>query len=78
VPPVKVLLKAINDGVKLATRLSESADSAPAAQALQITESSKNLHKSLERSYRAISEAYRRDVESCGEPFTKALVENSR
>jgi hypothetical protein len=78
VPPVKVLLKAINDGVKLATRISESADSAPAAQALQITWSSKNLHKALERSYQAISEAYSRNVESCGELFTKALVEDSR
>jgi hypothetical protein len=77
-PPIKVLLKAINDGVKLATRISESADSAPAAQALQITESSKNLHKSLERSFQAISEAYKRNVGSCGEPFTKALVEDSR
>jgi hypothetical protein len=77
-PPVKALLKAIHDGIKLATRIFESAESAPAAQALQIAGSSKSLYRSLEQSYQAISEAYKRNVGSCGEPFAKALVEDSR
>jgi len=78
VAPVKGLTKALDTGIKLARRVSKSASSASAAQALQITESAQRLRKSLEGCSQTISGAYRETVGSCGEPFTKALVEDGK
>ena len=72
--PVKGIIKALDTGVKLAKRVSKSASSAPAAQALQISESAHDLQKALEESSKAISDAYKHNVGQCGEPFTKAIV----
>jgi len=77
VAPVKAIIQAITSGVKLANRVIESAGSASTATALQISESAPNLQRSLERSAQAIREAYQQNVGICGEPFTKALVEDS-
>jgi hypothetical protein len=76
--PVKGIVKALDTGVKLAKRVSRSAGSAPAAKALQISESAHNLQKVLEESSKAISDAYMQYVGSCGEPFTTALVDESK
>lgn len=78
VPPVKVLIKAIEAGVKLGNRINESADSSSAEKGLQISASAPRLIDSLERSSQAIRDAYRQHVEICGEPFTKALVDDSK
>jgi hypothetical protein len=78
VAPVKGIIRAIDQGVKLAKRVSRSADSASATQVLRISESAKSVQKALERSSKAINDACRQNVETCGEPFTKALVEDSR
>jgi hypothetical protein len=77
VAPVKAIIKAIDTGIKLAHRVAESASSASTAKALQISESAPSLQKSLERTSQALKEAYQQNVEACGEPFTKALVEDS-
>lgn len=77
VAPVKAIIKAIDTGIKLAHRVSESASSASTAKALQISESAPSLQKSLERTSQAIRDAYHQNVESCGEPFTKTLIEDS-
>lgn len=77
VAPVKALLKALEAGLRVANRLNASASSVPAAQALQISESAQGLQKVLERASNAISDAYRRDIAICGEPFNKALLEDS-
>lgn len=85
VAPVKALLKALEAGIKLAHRvsesaelaLSESANSSTTAKALQISGSAPALQKSLEQTCQAIRDAYQQDVEECGERFTKALLEDS-
>lgn len=77
VAPVKALLKAVDAGIKVAGRLITSASNVPTAQALQISEAATKLQKGLERSSQAIGEAYRQHVATCGDPFTKALVEDS-
>lgn len=74
--PVKGIVKALDTGVKLAKRVSRSASSAPAAQALQISESAHTLQKALEESSQAISAAYKQNVGQCGGSFTKALIED--
>ncbi len=76
VAPVKGIIRAIDQGIKLAKRVSRSADSASAAQALQISESAKYVQKALESNSKAINDAYRQSVEACGEPFAKALVDS--
>ncbi|KAH9203864.1 hypothetical protein DL95DRAFT_320605 [Leptodontidium sp. 2 PMI_412] len=78
VAPVKRITNAFNYGIKLAERISKSASSAPAARALQILELVENLTNSLELASRATSEAYRQNVAACGQPFTKALVEDRK
>ncbi len=75
--PVRALLKALDIGIKVAGRLIASASDVPAAQALQVSEAAQILQKSLERSSQAIAEAYYQNVATCGEPFLKALVEDS-
>jgi hypothetical protein len=77
VAPVKAIIKAIDTGIRFASRVSESASSATTATALQISESAPTLQKSLERSSQAIRDAYQQNFVACGEPFTKALVEDS-
>lgn len=77
VAPVRVLLKALEAGIKVAGRLTASASTVPAAQALQISEAAQTLQKSLERSSQAVADAYRQNTARCGEPFTKTLVEDS-
>jgi hypothetical protein len=77
VAPVKVLLKALDTGIKLSARVSESASSASTTKALQISESAPGLQRSLERNAQAIRDAYRQTVEACGEPFSQALIEDS-
>jgi hypothetical protein len=85
VAPVKAILNALQIGIKLAHRVSESAElafsesanSATTAKALQISESAPRLQKSLEQACQAIREAYQQNVEVYGKPFTKALVGDS-
>ncbi|KAG4427477.1 hypothetical protein IFR05_017039 [Cadophora sp. M221] len=76
VAPVRVLLKALEAGIKVAGRLTASASTVPAAQALQISEAAQILQKSLERSSQAVADAYRQNAARCGDPFTRALVED--
>jgi uncharacterized membrane-anchored protein YhcB (DUF1043 family) len=77
VAPVKNILKSLEVGIKLAKRIVRVADSASRDQALQIFESADSLQKSLERSSRSISDAYEQSAEICGEPFARALLEDS-
>jgi hypothetical protein len=74
--PVKGIVKALDNGIKLAKRASKSASSAPGAQALQISESAHSLQKTLDESSKALSDAYKQNVMRCGEHFTKALGED--
>lgn len=78
VPPVRVLLKAIDTGIKVGNRINGFAGSVPAEQAQQILEHAPNLIKSLEQSSQAVRDAYKHNVQACGEPFTKGLVEDSK
>jgi hypothetical protein len=77
VPPVKVLIKAIEAGITLGNNIYESAGDSTAERALQISELAPSLIKSLDGSNQAIRNAYRQSIETCGEAFTKALVEDS-
>lgn len=70
------ITKALDTGIKLARRISKSSNSPSSAQALQITETAQDLQRSLEGSFKAIGDAYKQSVESCGEPFNKALLED--
>jgi len=74
VPPVKLLVRTIDTGIKLSSRVRQSASSANTTKALQISESAPPLQKSLERSSQAIRDAYRQTREECGESFIQALV----
>jgi hypothetical protein len=74
--PVKGIVKALDNGIKLAKRLSKSASSAPAEQAPQISESAHSLQRVLDESSRTVRDAYRHTLAQCGEPFIKALVED--
>ncbi|KAL2065665.1 hypothetical protein VTL71DRAFT_3335 [Oculimacula yallundae] len=76
VAPVKALLKALNAGRGVASRLAASANTVSAAQALQITEAARILQKSLDQSSQAVADAYRQNAATCGEPFTRTLVED--
>jgi hypothetical protein len=78
VAPVKNILKSLEVGIKLAKRTARAADLASRDQALQIFESARALQKSLERISKAISDAYEQSAEICGEPFARALLEDSR
>lgn len=85
VAPVKAVLKALETGIKLTKKVSESAELAvseyasPAteAKAQQISESAPGLQQSLEQTCQAIRDGYQREVETCGKAFAKALVEDS-
>jgi hypothetical protein len=85
VAPVKAILKALETGIKLTKKVSESAElavseyasSATEAKAQQISELAPGLQRSLEQTCQAIRDAYQQEVEACGKPFTKALVEDS-
>ncbi len=84
VAPVKAILKALETGIKLAGRISESAElafseaanSATTAKAHQIAQLAPSLQKALEETCQAIRDAYQEDVEAYGKPFTKALVDD--
>jgi len=78
VAPVRIIIKAIDTGIKLANRVSEAASSASTTKALQISESAPVLQKSLDKSSQAIRQAYTQSVQACGEPFAVALVEDSK
>jgi hypothetical protein len=78
VAPVKNILKSLEVGIKLAKRTARAADLASRDQAFQIFESARSLQNALERSSRAICDAYERSAEVCGEPFARALLEDSR
>jgi hypothetical protein len=83
--PVKAILKALETGIKLTKKVSESAELAvsefasPAteAKAYQISQSAPGLQRSLEQTAQAIRDAYQQEVETCGKTFAKALVEDS-
>jgi len=77
-PPVKRITKTLDTGIKLGKRVSKSAISASAANALQISLSARDLQRSLERDLQLISNAYKQCVGSYGEPFTRTLVENGK
>ncbi|CZT01997.1 uncharacterized protein RCO7_05480 [Rhynchosporium graminicola] len=76
VAPVKALLKALNAGKGVGNRLAASANTAPATQALQITDAVLVLQESLERSSHAITEAYRQNAAGCGDQFARTLSED--
>jgi len=76
IAPVKGIIKALDAGTKLAKRVAKATTSATGLQILQITESAKTLQDSLEECSRDISDAYRQVLGSCGEAFTKALLED--
>jgi len=76
--PVKGILKALDTGIKLAKRVSKSASSATVAHASQISDAAQALQRTLEESSKTVNDAYRHTVDQCGEPFTKALVEDSQ
>jgi hypothetical protein len=76
-PPVKILLKAIETGIKSVKSIYESAGSSAAERAAQISDLAPVLIKSLEGSNQAIRDAYAQSVEACGEPFNKAVIEDS-
>lgn len=78
VAPVKLLIKSLDTGIKLSISISESASSASTTKALQISECAPNIQKSLERTSQAIRDAYVQTIEACGEPFSKALIEDSK
>jgi hypothetical protein len=78
VAPVKVLLKAIDTGIKLSTRILDSASSASTTKALEISESAPNVQRSLERTSNAIRDAYRDTLAACGERFSQTLIEDSK
>jgi chaperonin GroEL (HSP60 family) len=78
VASVKGITKALETGLKLAKRISKSANFSSRAQALKITETTQALQKSLEGDSQAIRNVYWEAVRSCGEPFTKALAENRK
>lgn len=78
VASVKGITKALDTGIKLAKRISKSVDSPSGEQTLHILETTRSLQKSLEGDSQAIGEAYRECIESCGEPFLKALSEDSK
>lgn len=72
VAPVRGITKALATGCKLTKRILKVVLTNSAAQATQ------NLQNSLEQTALAINSAYGDNVKSCGEPFTKALVEDRR
>lgn len=74
--PVKGILKALDNGIKLAKRVSKSTKLNPAAQALHIPESAHDLQNILEESSKIVIDAYRHSHAQCGEPFTRALAED--
>ena len=74
--PVKGIVKAFDNGVKLSKRVSRSARSTSATQALQIAESAHNLENGLERNSKVIGDAYRDCLGTCGQIFAKTLVED--
>jgi hypothetical protein len=74
--PVKGILKALDNGIKLAKRVSKSTKLDPAAQALHIPESAHDLQNILEESSKVIIDAYRHSHGQCGDPFTRALAED--
>ncbi len=76
VPPVKVLIKAIDTGTKLAIKIFESANDSSSGNALQISQAAHALLTSLERSSQTIREAYKQNVAICGAPFTRALIDD--
>lgn len=77
VAPVKGITRAFDNGIKLAKRVSRSANSAPAEKALQISESAQSLQKSLERNSQAVNDAYEQGVAAFGKGFSNALVQDS-
>jgi len=78
IAPVKGIIKALDNGTKLAKRVSKAATSVVGSQALQISESAKTLQDSLEECSRDISDAYRQVLTSCGEAFVKGLLEDGQ
>ena len=76
--PVKGIVKAFDNGIKLSKRLSRcrSASSASATRALQISESAQKLQKGLERGSKIISDAYRDCLGTCGQSFAEKLVDD--
>jgi hypothetical protein len=78
VAPVKNILRSLELGIKLAKRIARAAESASQDQALQIFESASSLQNSLEGTSKAISDAYEQSAKLCGEPFARALLEDSR
>ncbi|RDW64066.1 hypothetical protein BP5796_10568 [Coleophoma crateriformis] len=76
IAPVKSILKAFDNGIKLAKRVSRSAGDAPSAKALEISESTKTLQKALEKDTKAVNDAYSRGVAAFGDSYTKLLTED--
>jgi hypothetical protein len=76
--PVKGIIKALDTGIKLAKRVLKSAGSAPTSQSLQIFESAHSLQRTLEESSKAICDAYKQNVELCGQSFAAHLADESK
>ena len=75
--PVKGIIKAYDSGIKLARRIAKSANSTTALKALDIATSARDLQESLEGSSKAVADVYTRCFEQWGEPFARALMEDS-
>lgn len=78
VAPVRSILKAFDNGVKLAKRVSRSTSEVSSAKALEISESTKSLQKALETDAKAVSDSYFKSMAAVGNSFTKALTNDSR
>lgn len=78
VPPIKSILKTLESAIKLARRVTRSADLAPPDQGRLVSESAQELKVELEKSSKAIKDAYAQSLEICGNSFTQPLREDSK
>ena len=73
-PTIEKLIKAFENGIKLARRVSRRSTFASAAKVLLIADSAQSLQRSLEHSIKAISVEYTLCLEACGPSFDEALA----
>lgn len=76
IPSVKGITKALETGIKLAKRISRSAESSSAEKSPEIIEVAQKLQKALEADSQAIRNVYLHAERACGESFNKTLLEN--
>ena len=76
--PIKGIVKALDTGIKLAKRVSKSANTVPEEQSRQILQSAQVLESVLRDCSKNIQDAYNHTLVQCGEPFTKSMAEDSK